>query len=86
MQPHNRPLTRYNLTAEEIAEKLGYNVQYVRTLAASGKLPAIKRFRQWLFDEQEVFEALRQETEKATDGKDTKHNGHKPTSASDLLR
>jgi hypothetical protein len=53
-------LQDYNLTVQEIAEILGYTPQRVRTLAQTRRLPSIKRFRQWLFCEQEVLETLKQ--------------------------
>jgi excisionase family DNA binding protein len=40
--------------ARTIAEKLGYNLQYVNQLAKAGKIPALKRGRIWLFDESAV--------------------------------
>lgn len=45
---------RYTLTTDDVAAILGYNVQYVRQLAASGYLPAVKRRRQWFFDPRDV--------------------------------
>lgn len=57
-------LSEYILTTDGIARKLGYHVQYVRLLASAGKLPAIKRGRQWLFNEAEVFAFLKKNTEK----------------------
>lgn len=81
--PH---LTDYSMTTEELAGKLGYNVQYVRFLASKKKLPAIKRGRAWKFCEAEVMDFLKNETEKNTNG-DVKH-GRRATDGegSDLLR
>ena len=44
----------YQWTTKDIQEHLGYNLQYIRVLAKSGKLPSIKRFRQWMFCQAEV--------------------------------
>lgn len=52
-------ITEYREPAEEIAAVLQYNVQYVRILARTGKLPAIKRGRQWMFCKQEILDNLR---------------------------
>jgi hypothetical protein len=52
-------LADYNLTVEDVAAKLGYTPQRVRTLASEAKLPALKRFRKWMFNEAEVLQALR---------------------------
>lgn len=61
-------LDRYNLTTAALAAKIQYHPQYVRFLAASGKLPAIKRGRAWLFCADEVFQHLKLETEKNVNG------------------
>ena len=52
----------YTLTSDGAAELLGYHVQYVRILARGGRLPAIKRYRQWYFNEKEIMEHLREMT------------------------
>ena len=54
-------LSRYNLTTEQLAGKLGYHPQHVRLLASKGKLPAIKRGRAWRFNEEEVLNFLKQQ-------------------------
>lgn len=56
------------LTTAELAAKLRYHPVYVRHLAATGKLPAVKRGRAWLFDEVEVLRYLHVETEKNASG------------------
>lgn len=76
-------LEKYNTTTEEIAKILGYHIQYVRFLAASGKLPAVKRGRAWRFDQAEVLAFLKQQTSKATNGAD---NAEGTDSGRDLLR
>jgi hypothetical protein len=53
-----RVLEDYNLTVEDLARKLGYTTQRIRTLSQEGKLPALKRFRRWMFCEAEVIETL----------------------------
>lgn len=59
------PLESYNLTTREVADKLGYKENHVRLLAAKGKLPAKKRFRQWLFSEEELEEFFANQTTEA---------------------
>jgi hypothetical protein len=76
-----RPLEQYTLTTEDVAEKLQYNIQYVRILAKQGKIPAIKRFRQWLFCEQEITEFFASNMERSVGTSDTND-----TAGSDLLR
>lgn len=80
MIPANKTIDRYKLTAQEIADKLGYNVQYVRWLAKTKQLPAIKRIREWRFDEAEVYDFLK----KQTDSKGL--NAEETPSLGDLLR
>ena len=46
------------LTVKGLAIKLGYTEYWIREMARSGKIPAIKRGSMWLFDEQAVKEAL----------------------------
>ena len=46
--------------AKVIAEKLGYNLQYLNQLAKAGKIPAMKRGRIWIFDEQAVEKHLQE--------------------------
>ncbi len=52
----------YTITAEEVAELLSYNIQYVRILARTGKLPALKRGRVWMFCEAEIWDFLERYT------------------------
>ena len=54
---------RYTLTAEKVAEIFQYHIQYVRILARTQKLPAIKRRRQWLFCEEEILEYFKENIE-----------------------
>jgi len=60
----------YELTTDDVAKLLRYNVQYVRQLAANGDLPAVKRRRRWFFNRQEVLALYQSNTSnsKATDG------------------
>lgn len=44
----------YKLNIEQVAEMLGYSEPYLRTLAREKKIPALKRFRQWLFCKEEL--------------------------------
>jgi len=60
------PLEKYTMTTRETAEKLGYKPNHVRTLAATSILPAVKRFRQWMFCEAELEEFFEAQTAKAT--------------------
>lgn len=79
----------YTLGTEEIAKKLGYHVQYVRFLAASSKIPALKRGRKWLFNEQEVLEFFKSQTpELKTPTPQKEHNNdrRKDDNGADLLR
>jgi excisionase family DNA binding protein len=46
------------ISTPKMAEKLGYNAQYLSKLALAGKIPAVKRGRVWLFDEDKVQEFL----------------------------
>ena len=87
-------LTDYNLSVEDLSRMLGYTPQRVRALAASGKLPALKRFRQWMFCEKEVFESIKQmsvqpvaASDKTELGDNDRNNGRRSTDnpASDLL-
>ena len=48
----------YHLTAHDVAKLLSYNEQYVRHLAREGKLPGIRRGRQWFFSEREIVTVL----------------------------
>ena len=52
----------YNLRIPDVAKLLGYHEQYVRFMAAQGKLPGIKRGRIWLFNESEIFEKFKTDT------------------------
>lgn len=45
----------HNLTTADVAELLGYDIQHIRRLAASGSLPAVKRRRQWFFNKADVL-------------------------------
>lgn len=74
-------LSDYTMTTEDLANKLGYHVQYVRALALKGKLPALKRGRAWLFSEAEVMEHLQKQT-----GKNGEANGRRATDGDSLLR
>lgn len=56
---------RYTMSVRDLSKKLGYNEQYVRTLANSGKIPAVKRIRAWRFDPQEIEAFLRAQTQKS---------------------
>lgn len=73
-----RSLVGYNLTCDDIARKLGYHPQYVRYLASHGKLPGIKRIRQWLFNEQEVLEFLRAKSPKVNCDTHSERNTAEP--------
>ena len=61
-------LDAYTLNTVSAAKKLGYNVQYVRFLASQGKLPALKRGRQWIFSEAEILNFLKSETNNVLEG------------------
>ena len=59
------PVKNYTLSTSDVARIFGYHVQYVRFLTSTGRLPAIKRFREWMYDEQEIratFEQLAKES------------------------
>lgn len=71
-------LDKYRLTTKDLAEKLGWNRNYIRRLAASGRLPAIKLLRKWQFCEEELLKFLKNEVERSNDDQ--------PVKASDLLR
>ncbi len=87
MKPSQTPFSGYNLTAEELALKLGYTVQYVRQLAASGKIPGVKRIRQWMFNEEEVFEVLKSQTEQhVNENQGSTNDDGQSTKGGDLLR
>ena len=73
----------YTLTTEDVAEALGYHVQYVRFLASEGKIPAVKRGRAWRFSKAEIEAWLKKQTEKAVGA----NNGGKGSdSVSDIIR
>lgn len=61
-------IDKYNLTAAGLAAKIQYNVQYIRTLARTKKIPALKRGRAWLFNGDEVLQHLKAETERNASG------------------
>lgn len=46
------------LTVKGLAKVLGYTEYWIRELAREGKIPAHRRGRMWLFDEERVKEAL----------------------------
>jgi len=48
------PLKQYTMTAKDVAEMLGFHIVWVRRLAATGKIPGVKRFREWLFNRDEI--------------------------------
>lgn len=69
-----------NLSVNALAEKLGYNPNYVRWLAQKKKIPGRKVLGQWRFNLQAVIDSS---TPKATHG-----SGNGPqheTETSDLL-
>jgi len=76
-------LDRYSTDTLGIARKLGYHVQYVRLLASSGKIPAMKRGRKWLFDEAEVLAFFKKQTDNVLKGKS---NVRESADGSDILR
>lgn len=63
-----KDLGRFTDTVEEISKKTGYNKQYIRVLAKSGKIPCLKRGRRWLFCPSEVEEHFMRETKLAQHG------------------
>ncbi len=73
----------YNLRIPDVAKLLGYHEQYVRFMAAQGKLPGIKRGRIWLFNESEIFEKFKTDTKKFHD---RRKNVANEDGASDLLQ
>jgi len=79
----NMPIERYQTDSSEMAEILNYNRQYLVTLAKAGKVPAKKRFRQWLFCKEEVLTFLNVQTEEAIT---EESNQDVTNSASDLLQ
>lgn len=83
-------LSEYNLTVEDVCAKLGYTPQRVRTLAQEGKLPALKRFRRWMFCEAEIFSTLKNQSPVAGSVKNTGLNSDNGKSdshpARELLR
>lgn len=73
------------VTSEVMATKLSYHVVYLRELASKGKIPAIKRGRAWMFDEEEVLAFLQKQTKALKKGQ--KNYGRRATDeGSDLLR
>ena len=46
------------LTVKGLALKLKYSEYWIRELARSGKIPATRRGRIWLFDEEKVSDIL----------------------------
>lgn len=80
----------YQWTTDDIHKYLGYNRQYIRVLAKSGKLPAIKRFRQWMFCKEEVeafFQGQQGQEKQVTGANDNGESGAKPADSaiSDFL-
>lgn len=49
----------YTLDSVDAQRISGYNLVYLRHLASTGKLPAVKRFRRWWFCEAELREVLK---------------------------
>lgn len=75
-----RNLEEYTLNVADVASLLHYHPQHVRFLASSGKLPCIKRGRQWFFCEEELQAQIEEQTRKARGEQDDED------SASDLLQ
>lgn len=48
----------YTLNSEDAQRISGYNLVYLRHLASTGRVPAVKRFRKWWFCEAELREHL----------------------------
>ncbi len=46
------------LTVKGLAIKLNYTEYWIRKLAREGKIPATRRGRMWLFDEEKVQEII----------------------------
>ena len=45
-------------TVQEAAKALGYTEHYIRVLASTGKIPAVRRKYRWLFDLEEIKKAI----------------------------
>lgn len=52
----------YTLDTSEAASLLNYHPQYVRILARTGKLPAVKVLGSWRFCRQQILDGLREGT------------------------
>lgn len=52
MQPIE--IDEYTMTAEDVANKLKYTVEYVRILAGNGGLRAVRRGRRWYFKPEDL--------------------------------
>ncbi len=72
----------YTLDTKDIAKKLGYHVQYVRFLCEKKRLPAIKRGREWRFNEAEVLAFLKAQT----DGSKGNEHAKESDTVGDMLR
>ena len=46
------------ISSDKMSEMLGYNRHYLNQLACAGKIPAVKRGREWLFDAEKVQKYL----------------------------
>lgn len=78
------PLEAYTLDTRQAAEMLGYKINHMRALAASGVIPCIKRFRNWIFCKEELEKFFIARTQAAVaSGKASVEND---ADASDLLR
>ena len=57
------PTEDYRLSATDAADLLGKCLQYVRILARTGRIPAVKVCGQWKFCKQQILDQVRQDTE-----------------------
>jgi len=65
---------KYTLDTKAVAKLTGYNIQWLRTLARDGRIPAKRRGRDWRFCIEEINEhfeiqtkaAVNEETSSAT--------------------
>ena len=67
------PTEDYQLNTTDAADLLGKHIQYVRILARTGKIPAVRSCGRWMFCRQQILDQLRQDTTEVIN-KNTENN------------
>lgn len=72
------------VTVTEAAKALGYTEHYIRVLASTGKIPAVRRKYRWLFDLEEIKKAIFSENDYKQKGNQTHAKSGTKSHDSDL--